>query len=193
MRLSVERALESVQQSIDQFGPGGARAPSGKGCRREPRHFFWNECNVLFLVPLRMSKSDPKNDYELSEFIMITPQGAYPFEVLPDDPIDALFSTGASTPFDSRTRQRPTLRCDATDKTDVPALYRLRFAKNEPLSAIYFNPGETHLPGIVFAPFFDAGQMVTPCYWGSHWPLAQAIRPAGRSTTESSSRRRTTA
>jgi hypothetical protein len=25
----------------------------------------------------------------------------------------------------------------------------------------------------VFGPFFDAGQMVTPCYWGSHWPLAR--------------------
>ncbi len=29
------------------------------------------------------------------------------------------------------------------------------------------------LPGVVFAPFFDGGTMVTPCYWGSHWPLAR--------------------
>jgi hypothetical protein len=118
-------------------------------------------------------KADPKNDYELSEFIMITPQGAYPFEVLPDDPIDALYIDGRKHAyrFPNPTAPDPALR--RHDKTDVPALYRLRFSKNEPLSAIYFNPGESELPGVVFAPFFDAGQMVTPCYWGSHWPLAR--------------------
>ncbi len=26
---------------------------------------------------------------------------------------------------------------------------------------------------MVFGPFFDRGEMVTPCYWGSHWPLAR--------------------
>ncbi len=44
-------------------------------------------------------KADPKNDYELSEFIMITPQGAYPFEVLPDDPVDALYLDGRAEHF----------------------------------------------------------------------------------------------
>jgi hypothetical protein len=118
-------------------------------------------------------KADPKNDYELSEFIMITPQGAYPFEVLPDDPIDALYLDGRrhAFRFPNPTAADPALQ--RHDKTDVPALYRLRFGKNEALSAIYFNPGEAQLPGVVFAPFFDAGQMVTPSYWGSHWPLAR--------------------
>src|SRR5262249_49133706 len=36
-------------------------------------------------------KADPKNDYELSEFIILTPAGAYPFEVLPERAVDALF------------------------------------------------------------------------------------------------------
>jgi hypothetical protein len=26
---------------------------------------------------------------------------------------------------------------------------------------------------VIFGPFYDGGQMVTPCYWGSHWPLAR--------------------
>ena len=38
-------------------------------------------------------KADPRNDYELSEFIILTP-GAYPLDVLPDDPVDALFLDG---------------------------------------------------------------------------------------------------
>ena len=41
------------------------------------------------------------------------------------------------------------------------------------MAAIYYNPNEHRLPPVVFPPFFDAGQMVTPCYWGSHWPLAR--------------------
>ena len=44
-------------------------------------------------------KSDPKNDYELSEFIILTPQGAYPFDVLPDDPVDALYLDGRKHHF----------------------------------------------------------------------------------------------
>jgi hypothetical protein len=118
-------------------------------------------------------KSDPKNDYELSEFIILTPQGAFPFAVLPDDPVDALYLDGRkhhfrfpnSTATDAAARER--------DKENVPAIYRLRLGKNERLSAVYFSPNETRLPGVVFAPFFDGGQMVTPCYWGSHWPLAR--------------------
>ena len=76
---------------------------------------------------------------------------------------------------------------------DVPAIYRLRFGKDEQLAAIYFNPERDPAAGVVFAPFFDGGQMVTPCYWGSHWPLARGNSTGGRSTTGSSSRRPTTA
>ena len=118
-------------------------------------------------------KSDPKNDYELSEFIILSPQGAYPFEVLPDNPVDAIYLDGRKRHFRF---PNPTAADPAASKSDneiVPALYRLRFGKDEKLSAIYFNPNETHLPGVVFGPFFDGGQMVTPCYWGSHWPLAR--------------------
>jgi len=117
--------------------------------------------------------ADPKNDYELSEFIILTPQGAYPFEVLPDDPVDALFLDGRKHAFRFPNPIASDRGAPERDKESVPALYRLRLAKAEKLSAIYFNPNETKLPPVVFAPFFDGGQMVTPCYWGSHWPLAR--------------------
>jgi hypothetical protein len=56
---------------------------------------------------------------------------------------------------------------------DVPAIYRLRLHDDDALTGVYFNPSETKLPPVVFAPFFDKAEMVTPCYWGSHWPLAR--------------------
>ncbi len=32
---------------------------------------------------------------------------------------------------------------------------------------------DRQFPEVIFAPFSDRGQIVTPCYWGSHWPLAR--------------------
>jgi hypothetical protein len=119
--------------------------------------------------------SDPKNRYELSEFIILTPQGAYPFDVLPETPVDALFLDGRKRafPFPSSAAAAQA-RFDQKQAGDgTPAIFRLRLNRKEELSAVYFNPNETRLPPIVFAPFFDKGEMVTPCYWGSHWPLAR--------------------
>jgi hypothetical protein len=118
-------------------------------------------------------KSDPKNDYELSEFIILTPQGAYPFAVLPDRLVDALFVDGRKHlfPFPNPTAKDVAGRQYVTDGSS--AIYRIRLSKEDPLAAVYCNPKEPKLPPVVFAPFFDDGQMVTPCYWGSHWPLAR--------------------
>jgi hypothetical protein len=118
-------------------------------------------------------KADPKNDYELSEFIILTPAGAYPFDVLPERAVDALFLDGRKHEFRLPNPATRDQAVSEADKKGVPAIYRLRFSKGEDLSAIYFNPNETRLPPVVFAPFSDAGQIVTPCYWGSHWPLAR--------------------
>jgi hypothetical protein len=116
-------------------------------------------------------ESDPKNDYELSEFIILTPQGAYPLDVLPDNPVDALFLDGREHRYRF---PNPTGNvADRPEPNGVPAIYRLRLSQREELAAVYFNPNETKLPPVVFAPFFDQGEMVTPCYWGSHWPLAR--------------------
>ena len=116
-------------------------------------------------------KADPANNYELSEFIILTPPGAYPFAVLPDNPVDALFLDGRKHAFRF---PNPTPGKDRPiDSGGVPAVYRLRLSKSDDIAAVYFNPNETKLPPVVFAPFFDKGEMVTPCYWGSHWPLAR--------------------
>jgi hypothetical protein len=120
-------------------------------------------------------RADPKNEYELSEFIILTPQGVYPFEVLPEVPVEALWLDGRKRAFrfPNPTAAEQKRAPGPADVGGGPALYRLRLSAEEELSAVYFSPRETRLPPVVFAPFFDAGEMVTPCYWGSHWPLAR--------------------
>ena len=123
-------------------------------------------------------QADPKTEYELSEFIILTPQGTYPFDVLPENLVDILFLDGRTHVF--RSPNLDENRVERAMPADGPAAYRLRLNKKERLSAIYFNPNETRLPPVVFAPFFDGGQMVTPCYWGSHWPLARGNATGSR-------------
>ena len=118
-------------------------------------------------------KADPKNLYELSEFIILTPAGAYPFDVVPERAVDALFLDGRKHEFRLPNPPARDPALSEADKKGVPAIYRLRFSKHDDLAAIYYNPNETRLPPVVFAPFSEAGQLVTPCYWGSHWPLAR--------------------
>jgi hypothetical protein len=115
--------------------------------------------------------ADAAHDYELSEFIILTPQGAYPFDVLPEKLVDAIGLDGRKW---SLTFPSPEGQLDAWKKAMTPpCIYRLRLNKEEPMSAIYFNPLDREFPEVIFAPFMDRGQVVTPCYWGSHWPLAR--------------------
>ena len=116
-------------------------------------------------------KSDPATDYEISEFIILTPQGAYPFDVLPETLVDTIGLDGRkwSFRFPSRSGESDELRKAMTP----PTIYRLRLNKEESASAIYYNPMDRQFPEVIFAPFSDRGQIVTPCYWGSHWPLAR--------------------
>jgi hypothetical protein len=116
-------------------------------------------------------KSDPKNDYELSEFIILTPQDAYPFDVLPENLVDVLFVDGRKREL--RFPHIPGVEPGRTEGGDSSAIYRLRLAKDEKLAAIYFHPHDRKPPPHIFGPFSDRGQVVTPCYWGSHWPLAR--------------------
>lgn len=114
---------------------------------------------------------DPASDYELSEFIVLTPAATYPFSVLPDNMMDMLFVDGVKRelkcPFS------PEEQAEVATPRGIPAIYRARLHKDEPLAAIYFSPLNTKLPHTFYAPFFDQGQLATPCYWGSHWPLAR--------------------
>jgi hypothetical protein len=62
---------------------------------------------------------------------------------------------------------------------DLPAVFRVRLHKDDPRTAIYFHAEDRQLPTVVFGPFVDRGAVVTPCYWGSHWPLARGQTTGG--------------
>lgn len=116
-------------------------------------------------------QSVPTGDYELSEFIILTPQATYPLSVLPANLVDVLFLDGEKRellfPFFAEEQGAK------IQSRGMAAIYRVRMHKEEPLTAVYFNPRQLHLPSAIFAPFFDQGQLVTSTYWGSHWPLAR--------------------
>jgi hypothetical protein len=116
-------------------------------------------------------KANPEHQYELSEFIILTPQGAYPLEVLPEHVVDLLSLEGKKGTI--RVAFDPARDGDPRKSIATPAVYRLRLDRESSPTAIYFNPRDRQHPPLVFGPFFDHGQMVTPCYWGSHWPLAR--------------------
>ncbi len=121
--------------------------------------------------------SAPDGDYELSEFIILTPQATYPLRVLSANLVDVLFRDGRKRelkfPFLERERDLEKLLSG-----DMPAVYRVRLNNRETSTAIYFNPNDPHLPH-VFGPFIDSHDLVTPVYWGCHWPLARG-RTTGR-------------
>jgi hypothetical protein len=117
-------------------------------------------------------QSDPKTaNYELSELIVLTPQSTYPLSIFPSKMVDILFVDGEKReifcPF------FPSEQGEKRKSRNMPAIYRVRLHKDEPLAAIYFNPLDANLPAAFFDPFFDKGELVTSFYWGSHWPLAR--------------------
>ncbi|AMV38950.1 hypothetical protein [Planctomyces sp. SH-PL62] len=114
-------------------------------------------------------KTDPATEYELSELIVLTPQGAFPFDVLPEDLVDAIALDGTKRAYRFPIRNPS----EAPNGGAAPAIYRLRLNRREEQAAICFNPGDRAFPPVVFGPFQDQGLLVTPCYWGSHWPLAR--------------------
>lgn len=121
--------------------------------------------------------SDPAADYELSEFIILTPQGAYPFAVLPSNLVDVLFLDGEKREF--RFPFAESENAAIRKSRDLPAVYRVRLNRHESPAAIYFNPNQRRLPPVIFGPFTDKDVTVTPCYWGSHWPLARGKSTGG--------------
>lgn len=123
-------------------------------------------------------QSAPEGDYELSEVIILTPQAAYPFDVLPSNLADVLFLNGQK--LEIKTPVLADQQAIIQQSPEIPAIYRIRMNKQEPLTGIYFNPNDTHLPSVFFAPFQDQGQTVTPAYWGSHWPLARGKSTGGQ-------------
>ena len=117
---------------------------------------------------------------ETGEFIVFTPQSGYPFDLLPENMVDMLWPEGKAEvrfPF-NRDEQPETWAKLKTVGREVPLLHRIRIGKHDPLAVICYSPwGSAHdLPG--FPPFTQDGVLVTPMYWGCHWPLSRGY-PTG--------------
>jgi hypothetical protein len=115
----------------------------------------------------------PEAQYELSEFISLTPQGTFPLRVLPKKIVEMLYLNGDSRSFtlplgrdsDEAESRLATIRRG-------PAVYRVYQHQDDQVPAIYFSPTNPP-PAMGFGPFYDGGEMVTPAYWGDHWPLSR--------------------
>ena len=120
--------------------------------------------------------SAPGADYELTEFIVLTPQSAFPFDVLPSHMADVLFLDGqkraVTFPYRPEKDAPAANPNKLTNPKQLPMVFRIFDAKDDPTAAIYFDPRDVTTP-IAYQPFFDRGLMVTPAYWGSHWPLGR--------------------
>jgi hypothetical protein len=117
--------------------------------------------------------SIPEAEYELAEFIILTPQSAFPLDVLSTDPVvDVLPLNGEKAavrfPFVQSEHDKEWKKVG-----NAPAVYRVRPNRQEPLAAISFCPNLTSPPGAFFGAFYDRGLLVTPAYWGNHWPLTR--------------------
>jgi hypothetical protein len=110
-------------------------------------------------------------EYELAEFILLTPQAAFPLDVLPPNAVDIIAPGGAKAalrfPFLMKEQQQEWDRAG-----NAPAVYRVRLDRYDGMAAISFCPRLTRKPQ-PYGPFYDRGVMVTPMYWGGHWPLSR--------------------
>jgi hypothetical protein len=122
-------------------------------------------------------KSAPGADYELSEFIILTPQSAYPLDVLPKNMAELIYLDGSKEAIAFPYRAKAGAQTDffankLVNSRNLAIIYRLHVHKDEDSTAIYFYPRDLTMP-IAYAPFYDRGYLVTPAYWGSHWPLGR--------------------
>lgn len=121
--------------------------------------------------------SDVKAEYELEELLLLTPPGARPLRVFSENLVDVLFRDGRchklEFPILGQERDYQKLL-----PGEMPPLFRIRLHRNEPMSAVYFNPGWTGMPVHAYRPFYSEGQLVAPFYWGNHLPLTR-MKPTG--------------
>ncbi len=122
-------------------------------------------------------KSGPGADYELSEFIVLTPQSTYPLDVFPKNIAELVYLDGAKQeiafPYRPPSGSGEGFQANKLENTrGVPIIYRLHMHKDDDATPIYFYPGDRTMP-IAYSPFYDRGYLVTPAYWGSHWPLGR--------------------
>ena len=119
-------------------------------------------------------KADPKNDYELSEFIILTPAGRLSVRRLARRPgrCPVPRRPQARIPIPEPDRCRPGGAASRQERRagDLPPAVRQGRGARRRSTSIRTRPSCRRSSS---APFSDGGQMVTPCYWGSHWPLAR--------------------
>lgn len=112
----------------------------------------------------------PEAEYEVSEFLILAPQAAFPLDFIPSRPIDVL---------SVKTGEKEVISLPETDpsweEVPDPVIYRIRLHKDEPMAAINFNPYLYTKPR-VYIPFYDEGLLVTPAYWGGHFPLSRGFK-----------------
>jgi hypothetical protein len=60
----------------------------------------------------------------------------------------------------------------------VPIVYRVADNRRDSSTPIYFSPFEAN-SSIVMLPFRDQGELVSPGYWGDHWPLGRGAMTGG--------------
>lgn len=122
--------------------------------------------------------SKPNSRYQMSEFLILTPQAAFPLQALPEHIADVLFLDGEKValraPFeravDPATGKQ---RKEWPVSRDRKALFRIFAHKDDPAAAIYFHAEDKSLALFSFTGLYDRGELVSPVYWGSHWPLAR--------------------
>lgn len=117
--------------------------------------------------------SIPESDYEVSEFLVLSPPAAFPLDFLPFDPVDIIsLKTGEKSAI-HLPEWFALMQTDQTWKKVIdPSIYRVRLHKKEPLSAISFNPNLFSKPR-AYGAFYDNGYIVSQAYWGGHWPLSR--------------------
>jgi hypothetical protein len=133
--------------------------------------------------------SEPEFPFQVSEFIVVVPQAAYPLQVLPKRIVEMLYLDGTKNslsfpnPLPKAVAQgSPTIKYlmrQWNDPPQQPALYRVFAHKDDPAPAIYFSPRDIPRVLSVFSPFYDRGFLVSPAYWGDHWPLGRGAMTGG--------------
>lgn len=130
--------------------------------------------------------SKPDVDYEITEFIALLPQSAYPFEVLPGALVEMLFLDGQKSsvtfPYQPTKSDEDFTRWTTRGpdpRPGMPRMYRIFQEKRDRATAIYFSPLDLPVVRHTFKPFYDRGEVVTPGYWGNHWPLGRGATTGG--------------
>ena len=111
--------------------------------------------------------SAPDAAYEVSEFIVLTPQGAYPFEILPQRMIEMLYVDGQRRDIrfphlDGDWKQYGNVLFEVPDLRNLPAIYRIFQEKDDTASAIFFNPRHVPKTAYIYQHRYKEGEPTAP-------------------------------